>query len=825
MTGSMRTSDGLREPTGAMKLDAERLALYMVQQGLIRPGATVEVKQVSHGQSNPTYLVTVEQGRVRLVLRKKPPGKLLPSAHQIEREYAVIHALGATGVPVPRARCLCEDSQVIGTPFMIMEFVDGRIEVDPALPTRSPAERSRIYASMADALAALHSVDPARVGLSSFGKAEGYCARQVARWSKQYAASMRAVGKEVPPDVLRLAKWLSSHTPPDSARPCVSHGDFRLDNLVLDATGSVMAILDWELSTLGDPLADLAYACLPYHLPEGLPHFYVLPGGGSRPARGAALPQGIPEEHGFVAQYFRSRAQRSGGNVAAEPPAKQTWAFYVALALFRVAAILAGVHARAAAGSASSAYAREFASLTSIEKITARALEVVAASGAGAAEAEVTGGVAMGLGPPEGVRELLGRVRAFIDGELLPREAELIQHSKSDQRWEVPGVLEDLKARAREQGLWNLWISAPLAREMAAGVPELAGSNPDSRLLLGPGLTNYEYAYIAAETGRVHHYGAEIFNCSAPDTGNMEVLGRYGTPQQKQQWLLPLLRGDIRSCFAMTEPAVASSDATNIRATVTADPLDPSSVVLNGRKWWTSGAADPRTKICIFMGRGGPDADSAPPHKRHSMCLVEMATPGVRVVRHLSVFGFDDAPHGHAEVEFDNVRVPASNLVLGHGRGFEIAQGRLGPGRLHHCMRLVGLADRALELCVRRAKERSTFGKKLVEHGSLRHSLANARVDLEGARLLVLRAAAAIDAVGAKRARGVVAEAKVAAPRAALAAIDVAIQVHGGMGVSSDTPLAHAWAAARTLRLADGPDEVHLDSLARREIAGRASRL
>jgi acyl-CoA dehydrogenase len=387
-------------------------------------------------------------------------------------------------------------------------------------------------------------------------------------------------------------------------------------------------------------------------------------------------------------------------------------------------------------------------------------------------------------------RDLRERLIAFFDEHIYPNEA-LCHRQIEANRWQVPAIVEELKVKARAAGLWNLFL------------PESA---------LGAGLTNLEYAPLCEVMGRVPHFAAEVFNCSAPDTGNMEVLSRYGTPAQQERWLKPLLDGAIRSCFAMTEPAVASSDATNIRSTIARDGND---YVINGRKWWISGAGDPRCRIAIFMGQSKPDAAS---HQRQSMILVPMDAKGVTIHRMMHVFGYDDAPHGHAEITFEDVRVPAENMLLGEGRGFEIAQGRLGPGRIHHCMRSIGVAERALETMCARVTARVAFGKTLAEQGTIRRDIADSRIEIDQARLLTLRAAHLMDTVGNKAARAEIAMIKVVAPNVALRVLDRAIQAHGAAGVSQDTFLAHAWASSRTLRLADGPDEVHLETVAKLEL-------
>jgi acyl-CoA dehydrogenase len=386
--------------------------------------------------------------------------------------------------------------------------------------------------------------------------------------------------------------------------------------------------------------------------------------------------------------------------------------------------------------------------------------------------------------------ELQKRLQAFMDDHIYPNEHRFDEEVERE-RWKPAGIVEELKAKARDAGLWNLFL------------PE------DEH---GAGLTNLEYAPLCEIMGR-SHMAPEVFNCSAPDTGNMEVLARYGTAEQKRKWLEPLLAGEIRSCFAMTEPEVASSDATNITAAIVRDGEE---YVINGRKWWTSGAGDPRCRIAIFMGKTDP---LAPTHKQQSMILVPLDTPGVKIVRMLKVFGYDHAPHGHGEIQFENVRVPKTNMLLGEGRGFEIAQGRLGPGRIHHCMRCIGLAERALEVMCKRTQARVAFGKTIAEQGTIRADIAVSRMEIEQARLLTLRAAHMMDTVGNKAARLEIAMIKVVAPNMTLRVLDRAMQAHGGAGVSQDTFLASAWAAVRTLRLADGPDEVHIESIAKWELA------
>ncbi|KAK6913737.1 Aminoglycoside phosphotransferase [Dillenia turbinata] len=815
-----KTSDlvGAVNPSQVFDLNALfRYACSNVEGFPLNP-SKFDVSQFGHGQSNPTFLIEVGSGDLvkKYVLRKKPHGKLLESAHAVDREFQVLQALGLhTQVPVPKVFCLCTDPNVIGSSFYIMEFLDGRIFLDPKLPGVNPRRRRAIYLETARTLAKLHSADVDAIGLGKYGRRDNYCKRQVERWAKQYAASTGEGKPDRNPKMFDLIAWLRQNIPCEDSSGAMSglvHGDFRIDNLVFHPVEDrVIGILDWELSTLGNQMSDVAYCCLLYTVDVDHINSTVADG-----LEHTGCPDGIPSQAEFLAEYC---------SVARKPWPAAAWKFYVALSLFRGASIYAGIHSRWLMGNASGGKRAQHAGRMTSGLIDSacRFLERTSvlpehppSSGAVAhnySDQEHLSAESGKFVPNSKVLKLRGKLIKFMEEHIYPMENEFYKLAQSNMRWTVHPEEEKLKEIAKQEGLWNLFIpldSAERARKLLFGQTNNAFANESSNLL-GAGLSNLEYGYLCEIMGR-SVWAPQVFNCGAPDTGNMEVLLRYGNKEQMQEWLIPLLEGKIRSGFAMTEPKVASSDATNIECSI---KREGDSYVINGTKWWTSGAMDPRCRILIVMGKTDFDA---PMHKQQSMILVDVRTPGVRIKRPLMVFGFDDAPHGHAEVSFDNVHVPATNILLGEGRGFEIAQGRLGPGRLHHCMRLIGAAERGMQLMAQRALSRKVFGKMIAQHGSFLSDIAKCRVELEKTRLLVLEAADQLDRVGNKKARGTIAMAKVAAPNMALQVLDMAMQVHGAAGLSSDTVLSHLWATARTLRIADGPDEVHLGTIAKLEL-------
>ncbi|KAL7373861.1 hypothetical protein ABVT39_016201 [Epinephelus coioides] len=748
------------------KFNVDRLQRYLSANSRVSHNDTLTVRQYSAGQSNPTFLIKTPSNSY--VLRKKPPGELLPGAHKVDREYRVQKALFSAGFPVPEPLLHCTDAEVIGTEFYVMEHVkQGRIFRDLRLPGVSAAERAALYVAAVEVLAKLHSLDLASMNLEGYGKGSGYCKRQVSTWMKQYNA---AAHTDIPA-MNQLSDWLLKNLPASDDKVTLVHGDFRMDNLIFHPTETrVIAVLDWELSTTGQPLADFAYFLMPHYWPA-----YIKLTSTMGSLQGI---EGIPTVGDLTSMYCRCRGI---------PFALPQLNFYLALSVFKMAGISQGIYTRHLLGNASAPNAAEFGQC--VEPLAKVALQLAHRSVAGPTERSY----ALFLQTAKG-RAVLQQVKDFMRQYVLPAQEEVAEYyskyAQSPQRWHTPQIIEDLKVKAREAGLWNLFLPAV------------------------SGLSQLDYAYIAEETGRCL-FAPEVFNCQAPDTGNMEVLHMFGSEEQKKKWLEPLLGGEIRSCFCMTEPDVASSDATNMECTLY---RDEDNYVINGKKWWSSGAGNPQCKVAIVMCRSRSQ-DVSSRHGQHSMILVPMDTPGVKLVRPLTVFGQDDAIHGgHFEVHFENVRVPASNMILGEGRGFEIAQGRLGPGRLHHCMRAVGVAELALELLCERAASRQTFGKKLYQHEVVAHWIAECRLMIEQTRLLTLHAAHALDTLGSRTARKQIAMIKVAAARMACKVVDCAIQVYGGAGVSGDFPLAQMYSYVRTLRIADGPDEVHLSSIAHLEL-------
>ncbi|XP_063778451.1 acyl-CoA dehydrogenase family member 11 isoform X2 [Pseudophryne corroboree] len=658
-----------------------------------------------------------------------------------------------------------------------MMHVQGRVFRDVTLPEVSPAERSALYVALTETLAQLHSFNIHTLNLAGYGKGKGYCQRQVTTWKKQYE---RAAHQDIPA-MTQLADWLMGNLPSNDTEESLVHGDFRIDNIIFHQTEArVVAVLDWELSTIGHSMSDLAYFTSLYFWPREVRLF------GHTSAKSFADIEGMPAFEDLMSIYSRCRGVSAS---------VQDWNFFLALTFFKLAGILQGIHARFLLGNSSGENASIFADV----------VKPLAESGLRLAKRDNTIGEL-----PVSSSELfflsvkgqsvLHRVKQFMQQHVYPAQEEFleyyIKYENSPLRWKKPLVLEKLKELAKAEGLWNLFL------------PAISG------------LSQTDYAFIAEETGKCF-FAPEVFNCQAPDTGNMEVLHMYGTEDQKKQWLEPLLAGQIQSCFCMTEPDVASSDATNMECII---QRDGDSYIINGKKWWSSGAGNPNCKVAIVMGK--TENASSSRYKQHSMILVPMDTKGVDLVRALKVFGYEDTHHGgHFEVHFNSVRVPVSNLILGEGRGFEIAQGRLGPGRIHHCMRTIGAAEGALQLMCSRAAQRKTFGKKLYHHEVVAHWIAESRIAIDQARLLTLKAAKAVDTVGSAQARKEIAMIKVVAPRMACQVADRAIQVFGGAGVSQDFPLAFVYTAVRTLRIADGPDEVHLSAIAKMELMEQAKLL
>lgn len=793
-------------------IDAPALERYIHAALGAHHGAIAEIQQFQHGQSNPTYLVVMAGSGARWVLRKKPHGDILPSAHAVEREFRVLKALEYTEVPVPKPVLLCESAGVIGTPFYLMEYVEGRVFKDPSLPGVKPLYRYAMYSSALDALVKLHAVDYKAVGLSDFGKADQYCQRVVARWNKQVAAGhsvFEKAGVKENPRMDKVKKWLEDHVDAADAetadRATIVHGDFRIDNVIFHPTEPrVVAILDWELCTIGNPFTDVATLASAYRMPAKAGAKVMVPGLNGQPL--AKL--GIPTEADVLLGYCR-RAKRF-------PLTTATWNFFLAIVLYRFAAICHGVYARSLLGNASSAHAQE--SKTAMDLILSLVSDVTGSTVSLYPEPELGHILPFPIRPF--ALEIYKKVLKFCQERVYPAEhlhlQELADARAAGKAWDVvPPIIETLKAEAKALGLWNLFLPH-------CEVEPLDGKGPAVKY--GHGLTNLEYGLMCEVMGRSLVLAPEVFNCSAPDTGNMEILARFGTPAQKHAWLVPLLEGRTRSCFAMTEKLVASSDAANIETEIWRDETTRE-YVISGHKFYISGAGDPRCNTIIVMGKNvnkqspGGSSPATDRFRQQSMILVPMDAPGVTVVRPMEVFGYDDAPHGHMEMIFKDVRVPFANVLLGEGRGFEIAQARLGPGRIHHCMRAIGVAERCLELMVQRAKTRTTFKQLLAENALVNSEIAKSRMEIDSARLLTLQAAHQMDQRGNKVAAQAIAMIKIVAPNMACAVADRAIQLFGAAGVSQDFVVAYYYAAMRTLRIADGPDEVHKRTISKLELS------
>jgi len=815
----------------SLKLDEKHVLEYLQRSlpslGLPRPAA-LTIEQFKDGQSNPTYLLTCDA--MKLVLRKAPPGHLLQGAHQVEREALLMQSLQKhSAVPLPRILLIEENEKILGTKFFLMQYVEGTVHRKPTLPDHSPAERAAVYEGLAASLAAIHNT-PAEVIASvasvASGGSAGFCRRQVGIWSRQYALSSGAV-RDLP-QMKRLQDWLQQNIPyasdPSASASralSVVHGDFRLDNVIYGPAGP-QAVLDWELGGTGDGAMDLAYCCLGYYLPhEG----FLSPFSLYEP-RGSSLPPGIPSLEDFVASY---KARLTPDRAYTLPSVHSSeWKFFLCLGLFRIASICAGVYSRALQGNASRGN-KALAFKDAVPQLAELALGIISTGSVDKRRLADAGA------PSAHANAILSKLRAFMEDCVLPNESKIIEYSlaatgvwpQRGNKWVPNPHIDLLRVEARRRGLWNLWCTKRTTTELQKAHPTWPWS---SLIPHKVGLSHLDYAFIAIETGR-SLFGAETCNCMAPDTGNMEVFAHFGTPAQQERWLLPLLDGRTRSCFGMTEPSTASSDPTQLQSHAT---KRGDGWVLQARKWWTTGACDSRCEVCIIIAiTGGADKAS---HDRHSFLIVPMNSPGVTVARPLHVFGYDDAPGGHAETLFENVVLGPDMLLGREGEGFALAQSRLGPGRLHHCCRLLGHSERALQEAIRRGTERKAFGKALLDLGANNEKLALCRVSLRQAELTAMDAASELDIYddavskqhkdvsGEKqmnklpsKAIRALAVCKIGVPRAAQQCLDFAIQIHGGGGLSADHPLAGMWAAARTLRLVDGPDEVHIQALSKDE--------
>eukprot|EP00127_Corallochytrium_limacisporum_P007331 Clim_evm18s247 gene=Clim_evmTU18s247 len=768
--------------------------------------AEITVKRFADGTSNPSYLVTV--GDWPCVLRKQPTGELLPGAHNLQREYECLQALSEQGFPVPHPYYFCADRSYVGTPFYLMEYVDGVVLKDVALKQLTPAERRQVHRSLVETLAQLHSIDVEKSGLAKHKRSKPYFLRQTVTWMKQYEASVSV--DMAPLEMKEVFNYLRDFFIKEGKcrKETLVHGDCKIDNVIFDPkTYRIRAVIDWELITVGDPLAELAYLTVPWIAPYG--------GRGLVASIGNdPIKDGIPTLEQILTMYESKIQACQSGPAVPELPA-QLKVEHAIYGLFRTASIMRCISARVE---------KRFliqrgmlnpddpvpTDITSVPDEYYHWGECIAFANSAKAlmdwythrsQAEHLKVLEAFPSKPQEVRAgiLRERLRRFMREHIYPNEARYEHEAEAFVDGLVP-VLEELKQKAKSEGLWNLFV-------------------PDTS-----GLTHYEYATMSEIMG-YNLWAAEVFNCQFPDTGNMETLMKFANDWQKERWLKPLLEGEARSSFVMTEPRVASSDATNVETSI---ECINDTLVINGLKWWITGGADPRNNVFLILGRNGSGMDqlanemarnapSSSAHGQHSIVIVPKNTPGISLERECRIFGYMGENGGHWVVNLNNVRVPKEFLLGEVGAGFRMAQVRLGPGRMHHCMRTLGLAERAVEMMVNRTLTRDVFGGPMANQDNIKRQVAEARMALEQARGITLRAAEEMDRVGDKDSRQFISLVKVAVPRLVMKIIDDAIQVHGGAGVCQDTLLPQFYARTRSVCFMDGPDAVHLETVAKME--------